>query len=114
MSILEPETIDFIAVAEDHIALIQLDALEWGKDMDDGEHAYLIQESINTCLEYFESGQLKRDYPDETDLPVRIVLVPVHPLAQLGLDLIEHSKPVVEGAGLELAVDPDYGSDPED
>ena len=114
MSILEPETIDFVAVAEDHIALILLDALEWGKDLDDGEHVYLIQESINTCLEYFESGQLRADYPDDAGLPVKIVLVPVHPLAQLGLDLIEHSKPILEGAGLELSVDPDYGSDPED
>ena len=111
MSILEPETIDFVAIADDHIALIQLDAIEWGGDLDDEEHTYLLQENINACMAYVQGGQLKEDYPDDADLPVRIVIVPAHPLGDLGEQLIEHSVPVVEAAGLTLVVDPDYGLD---
>lgn len=111
MSILDPENIDTVGVAEDHIALMQFDPLEWGGVIDDEEHINFIEGAINTCLAYYDSGQLEKDYPEDAHLPVKIVLVPTHPLSEVGMKYIEFGKPIVRKAGLELVVDANYGLD---
>lgn len=113
MSILDLSTIDHVGVAHDHIALMQYDPLEWGTTVDDEDHANFIGDAINVCLTYFDSGQLEREYPEDVHLPVKIVIVPAHPLNDFGLQYIEFAKPTVRQAGAELLVDANYGMDEE-
>lgn len=106
MSILEFETVDFVTVGPLFCALVQCDPLEWGGDVDDMEHVYYLQESINGCIAYYESGQFAREYPEYADAFVVIAIVNMYPLGKEGMELVEVARPVVESIGLRLIFDP--------
>lgn len=59
MSILDTDKIDTIATKPDSnvVKLVIADHLDW---VDADEHCVLLQEKINTYIEFVESGQLKR------------------------------------------------------
>lgn len=83
MSIIETEKIDIIASRPDSpiVKLVITDHLTWN-DLD--IHTQLIQDKINTYLEFVESGQLRRlQIPRIPESPeIHIALVVQYPPSQ--------------------------------
>lgn len=69
MGLQDTETIDFAGSDDDSIVLVIFDSFEWnsyGIDdfLDDDDHMDLLTEKINTCLAFWESGQIYERFPD--------------------------------------------------
>lgn len=69
MSILNKEVIDLISVMDDRYVVLRVsDHLDWD---DINEHLFLLQEKVNTYIEFIESGELyevKENYKNKAPL----------------------------------------------
>jgi hypothetical protein len=66
MSITNPRVIDFWAIPKRELhdlVLVITDHLEWGGKAEQGEHLLLLQEKINTYIDFIESGEICTEIP---------------------------------------------------
>lgn len=106
MSIIETNKIDIVGTrpGSSVVKLVIADHLTW----DDFEaHARLLQQKVNTYLEFIESGQLARmqtpKIPDSPD--VQIVLVLEHPPTVEAEELFPRVRQFLEGVGIGFDIE---------
>lgn len=106
MSITEKNKIDIVAARPDSsvVKLVITDHLGW----DDFEaHARLLQDKVNTYLEFVESGQLARmQAPKIPDAPdVHIVLVLHYPPTKEAEEFFVQVREFLAGVGMKFDVE---------
>jgi hypothetical protein len=71
------------------------DYLEW-----DGDHLFKLQDKINTCLAFIESGEVFSAYPDAKDRDFVIdVVLKYRPTADASA-FFEQAAPIIENTGI--------------
>lgn len=102
MTVDEPTKIDFTAISKDrtHVALIIVDHLAWLEN--EGEHFLMLQEKLNTYLEFIEGGELVQNMPHAAGLPVIISILGKYPLSTEAEKFFNLAKGIVAGAGFSL------------
>ena len=90
--------IDFVSVKEgsDIVWLTIADELDW---QDEKRHMFLLQEKINTYLEFIENGQLYEVYPEAEGRKLVIDIYARYPVPESGLKFLDRVDAVVTGAG---------------
>jgi hypothetical protein len=100
--------VDLVAYFESKpgpVTLIIVDHLPWADIDGDGferEHAWLLQEKINTYLAFIETGQLVSEYPAVAGKDIVIKIIANYPLSPLGQKIIDLGTPVIRKAGYDL------------
>ena len=100
MSISEPNKVDIIGTKPDTnaVLLVITDHLPWD---DTHAHKLLIQEKVNTYLQFVESGQIHRveepPIPPEPEVTIRLALK-YEPPAEV-LPFLRQVSDVLDGAG---------------
>lgn len=73
MSVEDKNVIDIITIDKQGVLVLTIsDHLEWN---DENEHLLLLQEKINSYLDFIENGQLAERYPDKADKKIMIQVV---------------------------------------
>lgn len=73
MSVEEKNKIDIITSNKEGILVLTIsDHLEWD---DKNEHLLILQDKINSYLDFIESGQIAESYPDKVDKKIMIQIV---------------------------------------
>ena len=77
MGLQDADVIDAAATDDDAIVLVIFDSFEWNSYgiedfIDDEDHMDLLTEKINTCLAFWEGGQIYEQFPGEEDKQVII------------------------------------------
>lgn len=73
MSVEEKNVIDIITVDKEEMLVLTIsDHLEWD---DKNEHLLLLQDKINSYVDFIENGQLAESYPDKSDKKIMIQIV---------------------------------------
>ena len=70
MSILEENVIDSASIENGILILTISDHLKW-----DNEHLFLLQEKINSYIQYIESGQVFEDFGESSYETIEIQLI---------------------------------------
>jgi hypothetical protein len=102
MSIEEPTTIDFVVIDKNHtyVELLIVDHLDWLNA--EGEHLLMLQEKLNTYLEFIEGGELVQNKPHAKGLPVTIIILGKYPLSTEAERFLNLAKGAVTQAGFSL------------
>ena len=97
MSITQTNIIDFISTSpEKEVVLTISDHLSW----DEPEHLLLLQDKINTYLDFAESEQLREEYSAAIDYPILIqVFLHFDPTEEASAFLIQ-AKEVITTIGI--------------
>ena len=100
MSVEDVSIVDLIGVdtRSGNVVLTISDHLEW----DDGEHVLQLQDKLNTCLRFIESGELVERYPDAKGRTAQIAVVFKHPPDALGETFLSRAKAMTSDAGIVL------------
>ncbi|WP_176040293.1 DUF6572 domain-containing protein [Burkholderia stabilis] len=103
MSILETNVVDLIGVdpSKKIVKLGISDHLEWS--VPEGEHLLLLQEKINTYLNFIEGGELYQHFPNARGCRCEIELLAKYPLSPVAIDFFEKAKAVIREAGFDLS-----------
>jgi hypothetical protein len=73
MSVEEKNKIDIITTNKEGILVLTIsDHLEWD---DENEHLLILQDKINSYVDFTESGQMAENYPDKVDKKIMIQIV---------------------------------------
>lgn len=73
MSIEDKNLIDVISIDKQGILVLTIsDHLEWD---DKNEHLLLLQDKINSYMDFIENGQLAESYPEKADKKIIIQIV---------------------------------------
>jgi hypothetical protein len=101
MSVVETDKIDAIGtdkVSGDIILTIS-DHLDW----DDGlQHLEILQEKLNSYIEFIEGGQILEDYPNSIGKKMIIEIVSKFQYNEQGNDFIEKVKPIIQSIGADI------------
>jgi len=111
MTIAETDKIDIMfRDDEGHAVLVITDHLDW-EEFDEGDHLVLLQEKINTYLEFVDSGQLAKARPDWKNLPVVIQVDAMYDASKKALEFYRAAGKAVAAAGMSLVLHvPDSGT----
>lgn len=92
MSIDQTDTIDFVHLdpASDTVFLSIADPLSWSER--EAEHLLMLQEKLNTYLEYIEGNQLRTEFPDFQGKKIVIRLFGAHPPSDQAKRFLELAK----------------------
>lgn len=111
MTIEQPNTIDFVSFEPESndVVLTISDHLAW--DQNEGEHLLLLQNKLNSYLEFVENGQLYKHYPQVKGRNVVISLVSKFPLSEQAVSFFELASAAIAEAGVRLQLDHPDGLD---
>jgi hypothetical protein len=103
MSVDQTDTIDFVHLdpASNTVFLSIADQLAWHEQ--EAEHLLMLQEKLNTYLEYVESNQLYREFPNFKGKRIVIRVFGAHPPSDQARRFLELAKQKIEDAGFGLA-----------
>ncbi|HET9620904.1 MAG TPA: DUF6572 domain-containing protein [Kofleriaceae bacterium] len=108
MSVVETNKVDAVAARPDSsiVKLVITDHLEW-EDFE--AHALLIQDKINTYLEFVESGQLAQiQTPKIPEAPdIHIVLMLQYPPTNEAMEFFGRVRELLAGMGMKFDVEVD-------
>jgi Family of unknown function (DUF6572) len=105
MSIDQTNVIDLIGTnpTTNEVLLGISDHLEWANDEEsDNEHMYLLQQKINSYLEFMESGEIYKRYPGAVGKRVTILVSGKFPMNREAFSFFEKVKEVVRRYGYDL------------
>ena len=99
MTIEQTEVIDLISknTQKGYVSLIICDHLEWDEK---NEKLLVLQDKINSYLNFAESGQIFEEYPSAIGNKINIELDCMYYPSEEGVKFLTLIKPVIEGAGL--------------
>jgi hypothetical protein len=102
MTIEQTNVVDFVAFSDSgkEVLLVIVDHLTW--DENEGEHLLLLQNKLNTYLEFVEAGQLEADFPKARGKEVVVKIAGTYPLSERALKFFNLAKGRIEELGLEL------------
>jgi hypothetical protein len=112
MTIDQSNVVDFIAThpTKRQVVLVITDHLEWtGDDQTDKYHMYLLQQKMNSYLEFAESGQIYKDYPGAKGKEILIRVMAKFPMSKEASEFFEkvRSRTAEYGYVLEFENPPD-------
>jgi hypothetical protein len=98
MSVEQINIVDFIGVDKrtGQAILTISDHLDW--DSND-EHLLILQNKINAYLNFIESGELIKNYPDAINRQAVIKVLAKYEPDTNGLKFLAEAKKIIEGAG---------------
>lgn len=97
MSIEEKNKIDVISINKEEMLVLTIsDHLEWD---DENEHLLLLQEKINSYLDFIENGQLAESYPDKAYKKIMIQIVFKYQPNKTAEDFLEKASEAIIGIG---------------
>ena len=105
MTIEETEKVDIVALPEDRqeVILLVADHLPWpGDERGKLEHVWMLQEKLNTYIQYVESGDLFLEFPNARDRRVVIVVGHKYQIPQDMEQLIKKMGALLADAGIDL------------
>src|SRR3989344_4554902 len=105
MSIDQTKVIDFVGIDKksNQVILTISDHLPWGGGHKwHKEHLILLEDKINTYLQFVEGGQLLVDYPDAKNKKIVIGIVAKYNLNDDASAYFEKAQKVIAVAGIEL------------
>jgi hypothetical protein len=92
--------IDAISINDsDEVVLTITDHLDW---KDENMHLFLLQEKINTYLQFIESEEIYDSYPKARGRQKVIQVVSQFPITDSASNFITSAKSVINDAGFEL------------
>jgi hypothetical protein len=103
LSIEQPNVVDFVGVdkVSGAVVLTISDHLDWA---DDDAHVFKLQDKLNTCIRFIESGEFYDSYPDAKGRRAIIELVCRCPISTAGGAFLESVRSVLAGTEIELKV----------
>ena len=106
MSIDQTKVIDFVGIEKTTGSLILTvsDHLDWSHD-EQRRHIELLQDKLNTYLNYIESGQMLKDYPDAHNRKCVISVVSKYSPGAEGVLFFDDVRETLEQAGYELRLE---------
>lgn len=100
MSITQKEKIDIIGIENGNTVVLTIsDHLDW---KDSIYHLRVLEDKINTYLEFIEGGQILEDYPDSLGKQLVIDIASKYPYCKEGLVFIEKAKVITKTFNVEL------------
>jgi hypothetical protein len=105
VTIEQTKVVDFVTLEHKtgDVLLTISDHLPWKSDTkEEGEHLWLLQEKINTCLAFIENGQLLERVPEARDRKLVINIVGKFPLSEKAKSFFKKTKALLEAAGYDL------------
>ena len=102
MTIDQTNVVDFIGIERDtgRVSLTISDHLDWEED--EGEHLLMLQEKLNSYLNFVENGELEESYPHTRGRSVVIKIFAKYPLSQEAEKFFRLAKDFIEKAGFSL------------
>jgi hypothetical protein len=98
LSIDQKDKIDFIGMSSDGKVILAIsDHLEWDEAC---EHILMLQEKINSYLQFIEGGQIYEDYPKAHPSGLIISVKLKFGPNQIGLEFLNRCKTVVIDLGV--------------
>jgi hypothetical protein len=88
----EPKTGDMVLTISDH--------LDWGEN--EGEHLLVLQNKLNTYLEFIEGGQLYAKFPQAVGRNIVIQVMGKFPLSEEASKFYRLAGKAIEGYGYSL------------
>ena len=96
MSVNQTETVDLISTTPDGKVMLTIsDHHSW----DETWHLQLLQDKINSYLQFIESGQIFEDYPNAAGRELIIETVMQFEPNEEGISFLEKAKEIVTKAG---------------
>ena len=101
MTIEHTDVIDFISTNKDRneVKLTISDHYDWGNS---DSHLFILQEKINTYINFIESGELLDAYAEAKNLTPVINIIGRYPLNQDASDFLEKVNVIVKSIGIEV------------
>lgn len=105
MTIEQSKIIDFVSLGDDtnEVILTIVDHLAW--DQDEQEHLLLLQEKLNSYLQFVEDGELYQHYPQAKGRDVVISLAAKFALSKQANDFFELAGRAIAELGFRLQLD---------
>ena len=112
MTVVDADKIDALAVSPDGDSVVMpiSDHLDWS---DEHDHLLRLQEKLNACIAFFESGQLAAHETVRgvaAGAPTTIRIAAKYPLPPSAEAFVRQASVVLEGVGLGLEVRVGTGS----
>jgi hypothetical protein len=108
MAIDQPNVVDFIGTSPDNkkVLLVISDHLGWaGDEQSDLEHMYHLQQKVNAYLEFLESGEIYRNYPNAAGKSISIRISAKYPMNRRGAEFFEKLRSAVLKYGYDMEYD---------
>lgn len=101
MSIIEANKIDFIGIDKitDEMILSISDHLDWNDEI---THLEILQNKLNSYIEFIEGGQIFEDYPKSKGKILVIEIVSRYQYSREGKDYLGRIQPTINSIGVEI------------
>jgi hypothetical protein len=102
MSIEQVDTVDFVTLEEkpENVVLAISDHFNWNEN--ESLHLQLLQDKLNSCLRFIESGELYKKFPEAARRSVVINVVGKFPLSPRADIFFEKAGAAIRNAGFAL------------
>jgi hypothetical protein len=108
MAIDQLNVVDMVATnpATNQVVLVISDHLEWTDDNESNKlHMYLLQQKVNTYLEFAESGEIYRSYPKAAGKNIVISVIAKFPMSKEASAFFERVRSAVTKLGYDIEFD---------
>jgi hypothetical protein len=108
MTIEQTDVVDIIGTnpKTNEVLLVISDHLEWtDDDQSDKFHMYLLQQKFNSYLEFIESGEIYRTYPDAIGKEIVIKIMAKFPMNDQASAFLERARAIVMTFGYKIEFD---------
>jgi hypothetical protein len=101
MSIVDTEKIDIIGTDKNtgEVILTISDHLDWSNEV---SHMEILQEKLNTYIDFIEGGQLLEDYPDGKEKKIKIDIISQYEFSETGKEFLDKVKIILESLNIEI------------
>ncbi len=101
MTIAETEKVDALGeeISTGDVVLSIFDHLDW---TDEQEHLLLLQEKINSYLDFIETGQIQEDFPKAEGARLKIQILAKYPLSEAAEDFLAKASFATNTSGISL------------
>jgi hypothetical protein len=100
MTVEDIDKVDFVSIGAGDVLLTVSDHLDW--DENEGEHLSVLQDKLNTYLEFIESGQIYAKVPQAAGRKIVIRVMGKFPLSDEAKKFYRLAGKAIEDAGFSL------------
>ena len=101
MALEKPDVVDAVGVEEaTGVAVLTIaDAWDWTNER---EHLLALQSKLNRYLDFIESGEIWKEYPQAVGRDLVIEVVGRFPIPEAGLELLRRAAEVSDNLGVQI------------
>ncbi|UBB89963.1 hypothetical protein J4771_01015 [Candidatus Kaistella beijingensis] len=101
MSVEQIDKVDFISTKPDgNVELTISDHLEWNNR---NEHFQILQDKLNSYLNFIESGQLGEEYPNAINKKISIRLIMKFAPDKIAVEFLENCQSIIESENVDFS-----------